>query len=176
MSFGRNVDTYETSVCPLPGREGSWGIMSFMLLYRFWLVQFEMCQLPPGLPLYLIVMCDEKFKYSIKDVVTSVLLRFLWLLSSNMQTFPCQVSFTFQDPWRRSESVNLLILWCVVAESQRRRHGPDPIIAPLLSTHYLSPTCSSSLFSPFPPLAFLWMLSTAAYALIPQLLYSKNNN
>lgn len=101
---------------------------------------------------------------------------FLLINCPTFKSFPCQVSFTFQDPWGQSESVSLLIPRRVVAESQRHRHGPDPIIAPLLSAHYLSPTCSFFLFSPFPPLAFLWMLSPAAYALIPQLLYSKNNN
>lgn len=73
---------------------------------------------------------------------------------------------------RVSESPDIV----VCRSTERHRHGPDPIIAPLLSSHYLSPPCTSSLFSPFPPLAFLWMLSPAAYALIPQLLCSKNNN
>lgn len=50
------------------------------------------------------------------------------------------------------------VLCCVVAES--RGDGPDPIIAPLLSAHYLL----SRTLRPSPPaLAYLWMLSPAAY-------------
>lgn len=62
------------------------------------------------LTLFVVVSCGDFV------LIPFLLISAKFIICQTLETFPCQVFFTFQDPWRQSESASPPILWCVAVQ------------------------------------------------------------